>query len=124
MAEPSRLEFEGIEVPVEGKIEKLDSGFKFTRVIVRPLVTIHNEQDRERVERVLEKAEQVCLVSRFLDCGMVLEPKIVVEYLVHQGLEVAQLRLPSPLSHKAAQCSPRWPLQAYLRGGNRPRGAQ
>jgi len=64
VAEASKLEFEGIEVPVEGKIEKLDGVFKFTRITLRPLVTIHNEQDRERVGRVLEKAEQVCLVSR------------------------------------------------------------
>ena len=85
VAEASKLEFEGIEVPVEGKIERLDVGFKFTRITLRPLVTIHNEQDRERVGRVLEKAEQVCLVSRSLDCGMVLEPKIVVANLVTAG---------------------------------------
>jgi peroxiredoxin-like protein len=85
VAEASKLEFEGIEVSVEGKIEKLDGGFKFTRITLRPLVTIHNEQDRERVGRVLEKAEQVCLVSRSLDCGMVLEPKIVVANLVTTG---------------------------------------
>ncbi len=85
VAEASKLEFEGIEVPVEGKIERLDGRFKFTRITLRPLVTIHNEQDRERVGRVLEKAEQVCLVSRSLDCGMVLEPKIVVANLVTAG---------------------------------------
>jgi len=85
VAEASKLEFEGIEVPVEGKIEKLDGVFKFTRITLRPLVTIHNERDRERVGRMLEKAEQVCLVSRSLDCGMVLEPKIVVANLVTTG---------------------------------------
>ncbi len=82
VAEASKLEFDGIEVPLEGKIEKLDGGFKFTRITLRPQVTIHNEQDRERVGRVLEKAEQVCLVSRSLDCDIALEPKIVVENLV------------------------------------------
>ncbi len=82
VAEASKLEFDGIEVPVEGKIEKLDGGFKFTRITLRPQVTIHNEQDREHVGRVLEKAEQVCLVSRSLDCDIALEPKIVVENLV------------------------------------------
>jgi organic hydroperoxide reductase OsmC/OhrA len=46
VAEASKLEFEGIEVPVEGKIEKLDGGFKFTRITLRPVVTIHQEQDR------------------------------------------------------------------------------
>jgi peroxiredoxin-like protein len=82
VAEASKLEFEGIEVPVEGKIEKLDGGFKFTRITLRPVVTIHQEQDRERIGRLLEKAEHVCLVSRSLDCDMVLEAKIVVANLV------------------------------------------
>jgi peroxiredoxin-like protein len=78
VAEASKLEFEGVEVPVEGKIEKLEGGFKFTRITLRPLVRIHDEKDRERIGRVLEKAEQVCLVSRSLDCGIVLEPTILV----------------------------------------------
>src|SRR5882724_9240833 len=82
VAEASKLEFEGIEVPIEGKIEKLDGGFKFTRITLRPVVTIHQEQDRERIGRLLEKAEHVCLVSRSLDCDMVLEAKIVVANLV------------------------------------------
>jgi peroxiredoxin-like protein len=85
VAEASKLEFEGIEVPIEGKIEKLDGGFKFTRITLRPVVTIHQEQDRERIGRLLEKAEHVCLVSRSLDCGMVLEPTIVVANLVTSG---------------------------------------
>jgi peroxiredoxin-like protein len=78
VAQASKLEFEGVEVPVEGKIEKLDGGFRFTRITLRPVVTIHDETDRERIGRVLEKAEHVCLVSRSLDCGMVLEPTILV----------------------------------------------
>ena len=85
VAEASKLEFEGIEVPIEGKIEKLDGGFKFTRIILRPVVTIHQEQDRERIGRLLEKAEHVCLVSRSLDCDLVLEAKIVVANLVTSG---------------------------------------
>lgn len=82
VAEASKLEFEGVEVPVEGKIEKLEGGFKFTRITLRPVVIIHDEKDRERIGRVLEKAEHVCLVSRSLDCGMVLEPTIQVANLV------------------------------------------
>ncbi len=78
VAEASKVEFEGVEVPVEGKIEKLEGGFKFTRITLRPLVTIHDEKDRERIGRVLEKAEHLCLVSRSLDCSMVLEPTILV----------------------------------------------
>ena len=78
VAEASKLEFHGVEVPVEGKIEKLEGGFRFTQITLRPEVTIPREEDRERTGRVLEKAERVCLVSRSLNCAVVLEPTILV----------------------------------------------
>jgi peroxiredoxin-like protein len=82
VAEASKFEFEGIEVPIEGKIEKLEGGFKFTRITLRPVISIHHEKDRERIGRLLEKAEQVCLVSRSLDCEIALDPTIHVAALV------------------------------------------
>jgi peroxiredoxin-like protein len=78
VAEASRLDFDGVEVPIEGTIEKLEGGFKFTRIALRPIFTIHREEDRERAGRMLEKAERICLVSRSLNCAILLEPKIVV----------------------------------------------
>jgi hypothetical protein len=44
-------------------------------------VTIHREEDRERMGTVLEKAERVCLISRSLNCAMALEPTILVAQL-------------------------------------------
>lgn len=82
VAEASRLEFSGLEVAVEGKIEKLEGGFQFTRVVVRPTLTIQRDHDRERAARLLEKAERVCLISRSLACTVVLEPRIVAEVAV------------------------------------------
>jgi peroxiredoxin-like protein len=82
VADASKFEFDGVEVPIEGKIEKLEGGFKFTRITLRPVVTIHDEKDRERIGRVLEKAEQVCLVSRSLECAIALEPTIRVAPLL------------------------------------------
>lgn len=81
VAEASKLEIDGIEVPIEGMIEKLEGGFKFTRIVLRPSVTIAREEDRERAGRLLEKAERICLVSRSLNCTILLEPKITVVQL-------------------------------------------
>jgi len=84
VAEASKLEFDGVECPVEGRIEKLEGGFKFTRIALRPVVTIHREEDRERTGRVLEKAERACLVSRSLECTLLLESTIhVAAVLAH-----------------------------------------
>jgi peroxiredoxin-like protein len=79
MAGASKLEFHGLEVAVEGTIEKQEGALRFTRIILRPIVTINREEDRERAGRLLEKAERGCLVARSILATMVLEPKILVE---------------------------------------------
>jgi organic hydroperoxide reductase OsmC/OhrA len=68
VAEASKLGFDAVEVSVEGKIEKLEGGLKFTKITLRPVVNRHREDDRERTGRVIEKSEQVFRVSRSLDC--------------------------------------------------------
>lgn len=79
VAEASRLRFSSLQLTAEGTIEKQEGGFRFTRIQLRPVVTIDKEDERERMGRLLEKAERVCLVSRSLACATVLEPKIVVQ---------------------------------------------
>jgi organic hydroperoxide reductase OsmC/OhrA len=62
----------------EGIVKKQDHGYSFTRVFVRPRLTVAKETDRDRGLRLLEKAEHSCLVSRSLRSEIVLEPEIVV----------------------------------------------
>jgi len=82
IAEFSKLEFSGLELNAEGEVAKQEGGFRFTRILLKPLLIIHDEKDHERAGRLLEKAERSCLVSRSLACTLVLEPKIVSEVLV------------------------------------------
>jgi len=79
VAERSKLEFHGLEVMVEGVLEKDEGGFRFTEICLRPLLTLLKEDDRDRAQRLLEKAEKACLVSRSLSSRRLLEPRIVVE---------------------------------------------
>jgi len=60
----SKFEAHALEVSVEGQVEKGQGGFRFTRVTLRPLLTITSESECERALRLLEKAERACLVSR------------------------------------------------------------
>ena len=73
----SKFEAQALEVSVEGQVEKTEGGFRFTRVTIRPLLTINGESDRERGLRLLEKAEKACLVSRSLSSEIILEPKVL-----------------------------------------------
>ena len=79
IAELSKLEFGGLDLSAEGEVAKQEGGLRFTRILLKPALTIHDEKDRERAGRLLEKAERVCLVSRSLACTIVLEPKIIAE---------------------------------------------
>lgn len=78
VAEASKLEFASLELTAEGTIEKQEGGFRFTRIVLRPVVRIENEEDRERMGRLLEKGERVCLLSRSLACPIVLDSKIMI----------------------------------------------
>lgn len=79
VADASKLEFDDLRVSVEGTIERLEGGYRFTKITLRPVVKITSDDHRERMGRLLEKAEHSCLISRSLACTMILEPTIVVE---------------------------------------------
>jgi peroxiredoxin-like protein len=79
VASASKLDFQGIEVAVDGMIEKESGGFRFTKISLKPVAIIFAEHERERAQRLLEKAEKLCLVARSLSCAIQLEPKILAE---------------------------------------------
>ncbi len=79
MAEKSNLDFQTIEVAVEGVIEKKDGSLRFTKLILHPEALICREEDRERVSRLLEKAERGCLIAKSLSAAIEVEPQIWVE---------------------------------------------
>ncbi|HLW55001.1 MAG TPA: OsmC family protein [Candidatus Angelobacter sp.] len=78
IAEFSKFDAAALEVTAEGIVEKEEGGFRFTRVVVRPLLAVHGDADRERGLRLLEKAERACLVSRSLRSEVLLEPAVNV----------------------------------------------
>jgi peroxiredoxin-like protein len=79
VSEASHLAFSDLAISTEGIVEKMQGGYRFTKIWLRPVVTVAHDEDRERMGRMLEKAERVCLISRSLDCTMMLEPTIVIE---------------------------------------------
>jgi len=79
ISKASKLDFQGIEVGVDGVIEKDGGGLRFTRIILRPIVIGYHEEDRDLIARILEKAERGCLIARSLSSAIELDPKILVE---------------------------------------------
>jgi len=75
----SKFDAQAIEVSVIGELEKSSGGYQFSRVTLRPVLTISDESARERGMQLLQKTEKACLVSRSLRSEIVLEPKVIVK---------------------------------------------
>jgi len=68
------LAFEGYESEAEGALEFVDERLVFTKIVVRPRVTLGPGADRKQAEEILHKAEKNCLVSNSLRTEVILEP--------------------------------------------------
>jgi len=66
IASYSKFEYTDLEVEAEGTVSKADTGYCFTEIVIRPCLTIPNEEQRERAISLLHKAKELCLVSRAL----------------------------------------------------------
>lgn len=78
IAENSKLEFISFSCRSKGKLEQVDGKFLMSEVILEPTVTIVNEKDRERTERVLQKSKAACLISNSVTSKITMIPVISV----------------------------------------------
>lgn len=82
IAEYSKFEYADLEVQVEGTIKKMESGYAFTEIAIRPNLSISNEAEQPRGIRLLQKTKGLCLVARALSVPQLFEPHIQVNTLV------------------------------------------
>lgn len=79
IAELSKLEPATVSAAGEGFLEKGDDRrFSIAKIVLRPRVAVRREEDREKALRLIQKAEEVCLVARSMRAAVVLEPEVVV----------------------------------------------
>ncbi len=78
IAENSKFEFEKFESNANGKLERVDGKFMISEIVLSPLLIIHQESDRERALRILDKSEAACLISNSVKSKIIFEPKIEV----------------------------------------------
>jgi peroxiredoxin-like protein len=88
IAEKSRLGFASFKLDAEGVLGNEDGTWRFTEIKLRPVVTILKEEDRDRLLRLLEKAEKSCLIARSLKCKVVLFPAVRIEEALSVPAEV------------------------------------
>lgn len=62
-----------LDLSAEGKLGKIEGRLRFTEVVLRPTLTVFQNQDRESAYGLLERAERGCLIARSLSCPVLME---------------------------------------------------
>lgn len=78
IAENSKLAFTHFSCKSKGKLEQVDGKFLMSEVILEPVVTIRDEQERDRALRVLQKSESACLISNSIQSKVTMIPTILI----------------------------------------------
>lgn len=78
IAENSKLEFSSFTSKALGKLEMIDGKYIMSEVTLMPEVVIAKPADKERAERVLEKAEANCLISNSVKSKIIFQPTVTV----------------------------------------------
>lgn len=76
IAENSKLNFLSFKCSAEGKLEQVDGKFLMTEVLLKPVVTVTDEKDKEKALRVLQKSEANCLISNSVKAKVVMQPEV------------------------------------------------
>ena len=82
LAEYSKFDYADLEIEIQGTVKKVESGYAFTEIRIRPNLSISDEAENDRAMRLLQKAKGLCLVSRALAVEQKFEPRVQVNNLV------------------------------------------
>lgn len=79
IAENSKLDFISFKCKATGKLEKEDGKFMMTEIILEPTVTLVDEKNREKAERVLQKSEEACLITNSIKSKVIMHARVNVD---------------------------------------------
>jgi peroxiredoxin-like protein len=76
IAENSKFSFINFESKADGKLESVDGKLMITEIVLKPVLTISNETDKEKALRLLQKSEAACLISNSIKSSILFQPEI------------------------------------------------
>ncbi|MCE9501245.1 MAG: OsmC family protein [Leptospira sp.] len=79
VAENSKFEFNTFECKAIAKLEKVDGKFMISEIELFPVISIRDEKDREKAEKIIHKSEAACLISNSMKSKIILSPMIKVD---------------------------------------------
>lgn len=77
IANASKFEYATLECAVEGVLDRIERSMRFTGFTVRARLSVPAGTDEARALKLLEKAEQSCLITNSLNAEIHLEAEVV-----------------------------------------------
>jgi len=78
IAEKRGLRVIRYESSAEGLLEWLAGSYQFTRIVVRPRITVPDPASIVAAREIVDRAHQTCLVANSIRTSIVIEPELVV----------------------------------------------
>lgn len=78
IADYSKFEYHSLKVKTYGTMSKQDGKFVMSKIVLKPILTIMDETHQKKAYRLLEKAEQICLISRSITSEIIFEPDVMI----------------------------------------------
>jgi len=77
IADNSKLIYKNYSCNATGKLERVDERLMFSEIILKPIITVTSEKDIDRAYRIIDKAENHCLVSNSVKAKIIVEPEVI-----------------------------------------------
>jgi peroxiredoxin-like protein len=77
IARASKLSWVTLKCEVDGTLERSGGSTKFTKFLLRATLEVPKEANVERAHRILEKAEESCLITNSLSAATYLEAEVL-----------------------------------------------
>ncbi len=78
IASSIQADFTDLEVEASATLRKMESGYTFSEIVIRPTLKISDDGERGFALDLLKKAQRLCLVSRALAIPTRFEPQLEV----------------------------------------------
>jgi peroxiredoxin-like protein len=78
IADNSKLDFENFTCHAQGTLSQVGGKYQITEIHLKPMLTLQNEEDADKAERILQKTELACLISNSIKSKVIMTPKIEI----------------------------------------------
>ena len=79
IARASRLPWTALDVHTEGKLERVDGSMRFTEFEISATLEVPPDANEQKAHRLMEKAEETCLVTNSMTAKTRLNAEVRVE---------------------------------------------